>query len=71
VSGRARLPGGNPRKASQRHSRPGIHAPAAIVLPSQWQPGDRVRWREYSGTYLRDAGAEEAEIGAAGRVYRV
>jgi len=36
-----------------------------------WRAGDKVRWRDYSGAYLRDIGEEEAEIGVAGRTYRV
>jgi hypothetical protein len=34
-------------------------------------PGDRVRWREYSGFYLREAGEGEAEVMTGTRTCRV
>ena len=43
MSGTQRLPGGQPRKASQRHSRRA--APVQPPTSRLWRPGDRVRWR--------------------------
>jgi hypothetical protein len=37
-----------------------------------WRAGDRVRWRDRSGVYKREAGdGDHAEIVIADRVYRV
>src|SRR3954462_6703101 len=70
MSGRHRLPSGLPRRASQRHARPA--APKVFVIEVPWRPGDRVRWRDRTGTYRRDAGdGEHVEIVIAERVYRV
>ena len=70
MSGRQRLPGGEWRKASQRHSRPA--APSQPVISRLWHPGDRVRWRERTGVFRRDVGdSEHAEIVIADRTYRV
>jgi hypothetical protein len=70
MSGTQRLPGGEPRKKSQRHTR------RAAPLPSQisrvWRSGDRVRWRDRIGVFHRDLGdGEHAEIVIADRAYRV
>lgn len=70
MSGRARLPGGEPRKASQRNTRRAVSAPARIG--PTWHPGDSVRWKDRAGTYRRDAGdGEHAEVTIGDRVYRV
>jgi hypothetical protein len=70
MSGRARLPGGEPRKASQRKTRRASPVPARIA-PS-WQPGDRVRWKGRDAVFRRDVGdAEHCEIVIGERVYRV
>ena len=69
MSGRARLPGGEQRKASQRLSRRAVSAPVAIE--PTWQAGDKVRWREYTGHYLRDVEETEADIIIGQRTYRV
>ena len=70
MSGRARLPGGEPRKASQRNSRRAGPAPTRVV--PAFRPGDPVRWTGRSGTYRRDAGdGEHSEILIGERVYRV
>jgi len=70
MSGRARLPGGDPRKASQRNARRG--APKHIRVAPTWQPGDTVYWKDRSGTYRRDVDdGEHSEIAIAERVYRV
>jgi len=70
MSGRARLPGGEPRKASQRNSRRANAAPARI--DPIWRAGDTVRWQGRPGVYRRDVGdGEHAEIMLGERVYRV
>jgi len=70
MSGRARLPGGEPRKASQRNTRRATQSPAHIG--PIWKPGDAVRWKERGGTFRRDIGdGEHAEIALADRIYRV
>jgi hypothetical protein len=70
MSGRARLPGGEPRKASQRKARRA--GQAATKITPVWRPGDAVRWKDRSGTFRREAGDEKhAEIDIAGRIYRV
>jgi hypothetical protein len=70
MSGTQRLPGGEQRKASQRHARR-----AAYVQPlisRLWRPGDRVRWRDRIGVFGRDVGdSEHAEIVIGDRTYRV
>ena len=70
MSGTQRLPGGERRKASQRHSRPA--APSQPVISCLWHPGDRVRWRDRTGVFRRYIGdSEHAEIVIADRTYRV
>ena len=70
MSGTARLPGGEPRKASQRNSRRAASAPAR-VLPT-WRVGDRVNWQGRAGVFRRDVGdGEHAEATFGERVYRV
>ena len=70
MSGTQRLPGGQRRKASQRHSRPA--APLQPVISRLWHPGERVRWRDRVGVFRRDLGdSEHAEIVIADRTYRV
>jgi hypothetical protein len=69
MSGTQRLPGGEPRKASQRHTRRAIPLPPQI---SRLRPGDRVRWRDRLGVFHRDLGdGEHAEIVIKDRMYRV
>jgi hypothetical protein len=60
MSGRARLPSGEPRKASQRRTRRATPAPATIE--PIWHPGDKVHWRGYTGAFLHDAVDGQAEI---------
>ena len=70
MSGRQRLPAGEPRKASQRHSRrvAALQARTSRV----WRPGDQVRWRDRIGVFGRNLGdGEHAEIKIADRMYRV
>ena len=70
MSGTQRLPGGQRRKASQRHSRRA--APLQPRISRLWYPGDRVRWRDRIGVFHRDLGDDEhAEIVIADRTYRV
>lgn len=70
MSGRARLPGGEPRKASQRNSRRAGQAPARVA--PVWRSGDAVNWQARSGKFHRDVGdGEHSEIVIGERVYRV
>jgi len=70
MSGRARLPGGEPRKASQRNTRPAAALPKRIG--PVWKPGDQVRWQARSGVFRRHVGdGEHAEVVSGERVYRV
>ena len=71
MSGRANLPGGAVRKASQRRSRSAAQAATAVALTPSWRPGDTVRWREYVGQFLRDTVGGEAEVLIGKRTYRV
>jgi hypothetical protein len=70
MSGTQRLPGGEPRKASQRHARRATSLPPLITR--LWLPGDRVRWQDRVGVFRRDLGdSEHAQIVIADRTYRV
>jgi hypothetical protein len=70
MSGRARLPGGEPRKASQRNTRRAGAAP--IRITPTYRPGDPVRWKDRAGLFRRDIGdGEHAEITVGERIYRV
>jgi hypothetical protein len=70
MSGRARLPGGEPRKASQRNSRRAEAIPTQI-MPT-FRPGDPVRWKGRAGLFRREVGdGEHAEITLGERIYRV
>jgi hypothetical protein len=70
MSGRQRLPAGEPRKASQRRTR--RSAPSQGQIGRVWNPGDMVQWRDRIGNFRRhlDDG-EHAEIVIADRTYRV
>src|SRR6266851_3348030 len=57
MSGTQRLPGGEPRKASQRHARRA--APLQPLISRLWRFGDRVRWRDRIGVFRRDLGDSE------------
>jgi hypothetical protein len=64
------LPGGKPRKASQRNARRASQSPTRIA--PVWKSGDAVRWNGRDGTFRRDVGdGENAEIALAERIYRV
>ena len=70
MSGRQRLPGGAPRKASQRKTRRAL--PVTSRISPGWRAGDGVRWHGRPGTFRRDIGdGKHAEIVIAERVYRV
>ena len=70
MSGRARLPAGEPRKASQRNSRR-AEAPLQRIT-SVWKAGDQVRWQARTGVFRRHVGDDmHAEVTSDGRVYRV
>jgi hypothetical protein len=69
MTGRARLPGGEVRRASQKRSRQVGALPVRIEIP--WRQGDRVRWRDRAGIYRREVDEENAFIEIDERVYRV
>jgi|SRR4249919_3138828 hypothetical protein len=70
MTGRARLPGGEPRKASQRNARGAVQSPRQIA--PVWKSGDAVHWKGRSGSFRRDVGdGEHAQITIAERIYRV
>jgi hypothetical protein len=70
MSGRSRLPGGEPRKASQKRTQRGEALPTHIT--PTWKIGDRVSWGGRIGTFSRamDDGIH-AEIRIEQRLYRV
>ena len=71
MTGRSRLPGGEPRKASQRNKRNVAFSSATKLTPA-WRLGDRVHWKGRIETFRRDVGdGEHAEVVIEGRVYRV
>ncbi len=70
MPGRARLPAGEPRKASQRNTRRA--APIAFRVSPNWRAGYRVRWQSRDGIFRRNVGdGEHAEIAIGERVCRV
>jgi hypothetical protein len=70
MSGRQRLPAGEPRKASQRNTRRA--SPIAFWISPNWRAGDRVNWQGRDGIFRRNVGdGEYAEIAIGERVYRV
>jgi hypothetical protein len=69
MTGKSRLPAGEPRKASQRRTRPAGTAFTRIM--PQWRMGDRVRWQDKIGHFHRDLGDGNAEVTIANRAYRV
>ena len=69
MPGRARLPGGEPRKASQRNTRRAVSPANAIPV---WRASMPVLWKGRAGIFRRDVGdGEHAEVVIDGRVYRV
>ena len=70
MTGRTRLPGGEPRKASQRNARRSV-SPDKKVMPV-WRASMPVLWKGRAGIFRRDVGdGEHAEVVIEGRVYRV
>jgi hypothetical protein len=70
MPGRARLPGGEPRKVSQRNTRRAV-SPAAKATPV-WRASMPVLWKGRAGIFRRDVGdGEHAEVVIEGRIYRV
>jgi hypothetical protein len=70
MSGTRRLPGGEPRKASQRNARR-AGSPATKVVPV-WRASMPVLWKGRAGIFRREVGdGEHAEVVIDGRVYRV
>ena len=69
MTGTTRLPGGEPRRASQKRTRR-AGPPPTRMMP-QWRMGDRVRWQDKTGHFHRDLGGGHAEVTIANRVYRV
>jgi hypothetical protein len=70
MTGRTRLPGGEPRKASQRNSRRALAAPKKIA--PVWRASMPVLWKGRAAVFRREVGdGEHAEILVDGRIYRV
>jgi hypothetical protein len=70
LSGKQRLPGGEPRKASQRNTLRAGSRPTTII--PTWRAGEAVRWKGRAGVFRLDVGdGEHAEIVIAERIYRV
>ena len=70
MTGRSRLPGGEPRKASQKRARRGEALPTRVS--PNWHTGDRVAWGGRVGSFLRDLNdGIHAEIRIEQRIYRV
>src|SRR5438270_12390179 len=57
MTGRARLPGGEPRKASQRNARRSV-SPDKKVMPV-WRASMPVLWKGRAGIFRRDVGDGE------------
>jgi hypothetical protein len=69
MSGRQRLPGGEPRKASQRNARRAVSPAKATPVRRASMP---VLWKGRAAIFRRDVGdGEHAEVVIEGRVYRV
>ena len=70
MTGRTRLPGGAPRKASQKRTRRAN--PITTRITPQWRLGDRVSWGGRVGSFMRDLNdGIHAEIRIEQRAYRV
>jgi len=69
MSGRQRLPAGEPRKASQRRRRQ--TARSRPLVSRVWHVGDQVNWRGRVGAFSRDLDdGEHVEVKIADRTYR-
>jgi hypothetical protein len=70
MTGRTRLPGGEPRKASQKRTRRAGSIPTHLT--PQWRLGDRVAWGGRVGSFVRDLNdGIHAVVRIEQRVYRV
>ena len=70
MTGRTRLPGDEPREASQKRTRRGEAMPTRIN--PVWRLGDRVSWGGRVGSFVRDLNdGIHAEVRIEQRVYRV
>ena len=71
MTGRTRLPGGEPRKASQRNKR-NVASSGATKFTPVWRASMPVLWKGRAGIFRREVGdGEHAEVVIDGRVYRV
>ena len=70
MSGRSRLPGGE-RASLPTPAHRAAQAPTVVVPAPTWRPGDRVRWKDYTGQYLRETIDGQAELLIGTRTYRV
>ena len=71
MTGRSRLPGGEPRKASQRNKR-NVASSGAPKLTPVWRASMPVLWKDRAGIFRREVGdGEHAEVVIEGRIYRV
>jgi hypothetical protein len=71
LTGRSRLPGGEPRKASQRNKR-NVASSGAAKLTPVWRASMPVLWKGRAGNFRREVGdGEHAAVVLEGRVYRV
>ena len=71
MTGRSRLPGGEPRKASQRNKR-NVASSGAAKLTPVWRASMPVLWKGRAAVVRREVGdGEHAELVIEGRVYRV
>ena len=70
MTGRTRLPGGEPRKASQRNTRRAARITTRIS--PVWRASMPVLWKGRPGVFRRDVGdGEHSEVLIDERVYRV
>jgi hypothetical protein len=69
MAGRARLPSGARRKASQRRVWQ-APAPPLRITPT-WQLGAKVAWSGRVGVFLREADDDLVEVLIGSRTYRV
>lgn len=69
MTGRSRLPSGEPRKASQGDARRAVSAGARAT--PVWRAGIPVLWKGRIGIFHREVDGEHAEVVIEGRVYRV
>jgi hypothetical protein len=69
MSGKSRLPSGEPRQPSQRRTRrPSL---SRTVIERAWRAGDKVYWNGYTGTFLRDTVDGQAEVLIGTKAYLI